>query len=334
MKAGRLSLAPTLLIRMVNSFHEVRIHAIHLECTGVKSLELVRADGGAILGQSPGAHIDVRLPQGQVRSYSLIDVSRDGRRCRIAVKREAHGRGASKWLHDVASVGTKLGASAPVNHFPLVEEASRSVLVAGGIGITPVLSMIRRLSELGRAWELHYAAASAECMPFHDEITQLAQGAGASFESYRSDTGTRRMDLATIVSGADAGTHLYCCGPARMIDAFIDAAQDRSSGTVHFERFGAAKEAAIAGGIQIRLARAGRSLTVPHGQTILDTLVKAGINVPFSCSQGVCGTCQVSVVAGVPDHRDDYLTEAEKSANNVILVCCSGARTPSLTLDL
>ena len=314
--------------------HEVRIHAIRDECEDVKSFELVRVDGAPLGGQSPGAHIDVHLPPGQVRSYSLIGSSTDGGASRIAVKRERDGRGASAWLHDAARVGTTLRVADPINHFPLVEDAPRSVLFAGGIGITPILSMVRRLSQIGRIWELHYAATSAASMPFQEEIGQLAREVGALVQTYRTDVGTRRMALDALVAEAPADAHLYCCGPARMIDAFVEAGRSRPAGTVHFERFAAAQQAVKEGGFSLHLARDGRTLLVPPGQTILDTLVKAGVNVPSSCGQGVCGTCQVGVLEGLPDHRDDYLTKTERDSNEVMLVCCSGARSPSLTLDL
>lgn len=315
-------------------FHDVRIRSIRSECGDVKSFELARVDGAPLQGQSPGAHIDVRLPQGQVRSYSLIGSSIDDGACRIAVKRERDGRGASTWLHQVAQVGTALQVADPVNHFPLVEDAPRSVLFAGGIGITPILSMVRRLSQLRRAWELHYAATSAASMPFQEEIAQLARETGARVQTYRADAGRRRMALDALVAETPADAHLYCCGPARMIDAFVEAGRSRPAGTLHFERFAAAQQAVKEGGFSLHLARDGRTLLVPPGQTILDTLVKAGINVPSSCGQGVCGTCQVGVLEGLPDHRDDYLTKTERDSNEVMLVCCSGARSPSLTLDL
>lgn len=304
----------------------VVVRQARLECEGVLSFELEAAGGGTLPGYTAGAHVDVALPGVGMRSYSLIDAPQAQPRCwRIAVKKDAAGRGGSRWLHDQLRVGQLLQATAPANDFALAEDAAHSVLIAGGIGITPLVSMIGRLRELGRSWELHYAASSPGAMAFREQV------AGNTTHYF---SGASRMDIAALLQGAAPVTHFYCCGPASMIDAFVAAGAGKDPGTIHFERFAATQAAATDGGFTLQLARAGRSLPVPAGKTILDVLLDAGVDVPYSCTQGVCGTCRIPVLGGEPDHRDDYLTDDERAANDCIIACRSGARSATLALDL
>lgn len=308
------------------------IRGMWLESPHVVCLELLPADGARWPDFAPGAHTDFQLPDGKVRSYSLVGRSGDGLGYRFGIKREEAGRGGA-WLHDVARLGTRLEISLPKGDFTLAEDAPATLFIAGGIGITPLLPMMARLNEIGRPWELHYAVSQPCEMAFRQRIEDLA-GEGGSVRTYFSDGSTDRMNIEALVDGAAEGAHLYCCGPARMIDHYAKACVRRAPQTVHFERFAADQEAATGGGFTLELARAGRTLAVPSGKTILDVLLDAGVDVPYSCSQGVCGSCQTRVLAGEPDHRDCYLSDDERAANDSMLVCCSGARSASLVLDL
>lgn len=238
-------------------------------------------------------------------------------------------------MHDTVEVGTQLAISDPKGDFTLVEQPGMSCFVAGGIGITPLLAMIERLVELGSPWQLHYAAASPQRMAFREHLLELAQSGGQVFFHF-SDGSTPRMDVQEIVRSLDAhpGAHVYCCGPARMVDDFLVATKPLESSTVHFERFGADQPLATEGGYTVELKSTGLRYPVPAGKTILDVLLEAGLDLPYSCGQGVCGSCHTKVIAGEVDHRDCYLTEDERAANNSMLICCSGAKSSSLTLDL
>jgi ferredoxin-NADP reductase len=253
----------------------------------------------------------------------------------IAVKREAQGRGGSACLHDKAVLGSALEISVPKGEFTLVEQPEPSCFVAGGIGITPLLPMIERLAELGHPWQLHYAAASPAHMAFHDRLMQLARSGGQVF-LYFSDGSTPRMDVGQVIRALDASpaAHFYCCGPARMVDDFLTATKDRPSGTVHHERFASAQPLATEGGYTVELASTGQRHSVPSGKTILDVLLAAGMDMPYSCGQGVCGSCYTKVISGDVDHRDCFLTEDEQASNSAMLICCSGARSGNLVLDL
>ncbi len=309
---------------------EVVIRGMRLESASVASFELVSPTDAALPPFAPGAHVEVAMPSGHTRSYSLVARTADGRGYCIAVKRDPASRGGSVWLHDVARLGMALRISAPKNDFPLVEDAACSVFMAGGIGITPMLAMLQRLSALGRPWQLHYAAPSAGQMAYREQVEQLA----GTCVFHAPDAEAGRMDVAAVVAAAPPGAHLYCCGPARMLDDFLAATAGRPANTVHYERFVAAQGAATDGGFRVKLARDGRCLPVPAGRSVLDVLLDAGLDVPYACTQGVCGSCQVPVLAGTPDHRDSVLTDEEKAANTSMLVCCSGALSEELTLDL
>jgi vanillate O-demethylase ferredoxin subunit len=222
----------------------------------------------------------------------------------------------------------------PTNDFTLDERAPASIFIAGGIGVTPILSMLRRLDALSRPWQLHYAARSTEEAAYADEIRAMAErGAGTVEFCFRSAC-TSRLDIAGIVADAPADAHLYCCGPGAMIDAFQVACSGRAPSSIHCERFSATAEADITGGFDLLLQHSGRRITVAPGKTILETLLDHSVEVSYACSAGVCGTCITRVIDGVPDHRDDYLTADEKQSNRSIMICCSGSHSATLVLDL
>jgi ferredoxin-NADP reductase len=313
---------------------DLRLSQIRLEADDVCSYEFVAAASGAALPAfTAGAHIDLHLPNNMVRSYSLANPPHDSRRYLVAVQREASGRGGSAWMHDSVRVGQVMRAGVPKNDFALQEAVEHSVFIAGGIGITPLLSMIARLDGLGRSWQLHYASRAPRATAFIDALADLDRGRGRVEHCFSSGRAAR-LDVAGIVARADSTTHLYCCGPARMIDAYVEAGASRHAGTLHCERFAAADAPAVEGGFEVVLQRSGKRLSVEPGKTILDTLLDHDVPVPYACSNGICGTCMTGVISGVPDHRDEYLSPEERKAGRSMLVCCSGSRSPSLVLDL
>ncbi|MFS2098875.1 2Fe-2S iron-sulfur cluster-binding protein [Variovorax sp. Varisp85] len=316
---------------------DLRLRQIRLEAEGIASYEFVSADGTALPTFGAGAHIDLHLPREMVRSYSLVNAPSDAQRYLVAVQRDSEGRGGSAWMHAAPRVGDLLRASPPGNDFPLAEDASgTSVFIAGGIGITPVLSMLRRLDTLGKHWRLHYAGRSPRETAYVEELRDMARrsdGRGEVEFCFGSERAAR-LDIAAIARGTPPDAHIYCCGPARMIDAFVAACGARAPHTVHFERFGASSAAATDGGYEVVLQRSGQRLSVAPGKTILDTLLDHAVDVPYACSAGVCGTCRTQVLAGEPDHRDDYLSAEEKQSNCAVMICCSGSRSQTLVLDL
>jgi ferredoxin-NADP reductase len=305
---------------------EVRVVCLREEAPGIVSCEL-RATSGALPECPAGAHVDVHLPNGLVRQYSVA--SARAASYVIAVKKEPAGRGGSAYVADNLRIGTVLQIGAPRQNYALDTDAARSVLIAGGIGITPLIAMARALDAQGRDWVLHYAVREPEHVIFRDEL-------GAWKDRVRihvsSQAGTR-LPLAQIVAGEAPHAHFYCCGPASMLDAFDEAVAAVPPAQVHVERFAAAKPA-DGSEFTVRLARSGITIPVATNQTIVDALVAAGVDAPYSCQQGICGSCEVKVLEGTPDHRDEVLTQAEKDSNATMMLCCSRALTGTLVIDL
>jgi tetrachlorobenzoquinone reductase len=310
---------------------EVRIKRISFEAETVNSYELVAPGGGDLAPFTAGSHIDLHLSNGMIRSYSLVNDQSERHRYVIAVNKDAASRGGSSLVHRKLRVGDIVTISHPKNNFALQETAAHSVLIAGGIGITPLLSMIRRLEALGRSWELFYAARTRANAAFLDELNILGPTVHLNFDQ---EPPAKMLDLPAIVRSAPHEAHLYCCGPVSMLEAFEAAAIDRPADHVHVEYFKAREQPSTEGGFEVRLARSGRTIVVPSGKTILDAVLDAGIAVNYACTEGVCGTCETRVIDGVPDHRDLFLSHEEQAANKSMMICCSGAKSPTLVLDL
>jgi ferredoxin-NADP reductase len=311
----------------------VRLRKICLEAENIVSYEFVAAGKQALPAFTAGAHIDLHLPGEKIRSYSLVNDPSETHRYLIAVQKEQNGRGGSAWMHASPRVGDLFAISAPVNDFPLEDDAAMSVFIAGGIGVTPIVSMAHRLNRLGRPWALHYGSRSRDHAAFVDDLGSLAGGSATVDFRFGPGEGGR-LDVAGIIRDAPADAHLYCCGPRSMIDDFLAACAGRPETHVHYERFVAGQQQAKEGGFDVVLHRSGRSITVSAGETILDALLDNGVSVQYACSAGVCGTCRTGVLEGEPEHRDDYLTDAEKRENRSIMVCCSGSKSKTLVLDL
>jgi ferredoxin-NADP reductase len=303
---------------------QVRVVALREEAPDVVSCEM-RAVGSKLPACPPGAHVDVHLPNGLMRQYSVV--SADDAQLLIAVKREATSRGGSAYITDSLRIGTRLRIGAPRDNFRLEPSAGRVVLVAGGIGITALLPMARRLQAEGRDWSLHYAVRSIEGAAFGAALRTFGDRVHWHVSSQR------RLSLSELVLAQPASTHFYCCGPNAMLDDFVAATAAVPRAQVHLERFGAAP-ARPGVEFMVRLARSGRVVPIANDQSIIDALVAAGIEAPYSCQQGICGSCEVKVLAGLPEHRDDVLTEAEKASNTSMMICCSRSHSPELVLDL
>lgn len=309
---------------------DMRLTAIIYGAESTNLFEFRTLDGSDVPAFTAGAHVDVNLPNGTIRQYSIASPQTDRSRYLLGIKLEAKGRGGSRFLHEQVRVGHVLKIGLPRNNFPLNETAASSVLIAGGIGITPMLCMVDRLQSLGANFRLHYAVrARSEALLAHvsdDDRVHL---------HVDSEQNGQLLDVAAIVAAAPAGAELYCCGPAPMLTAFEEACADRPKATVHLERFSAEDNVAATGGAYVvELAKSKRSITVQAGQTLLQALQQAGLTIKVSCEQGICGTCETRVLAGTPDHRDMILSDDEKASNQSMMVCCGGSLGPTLVLDL
>jgi vanillate O-demethylase ferredoxin subunit len=311
---------------------EMRLTAILFGATRTNLFELRPPRGGAVPEFTAGAHVDVYLPNGTIRQYSIASATCDRARYLLGVKLETNGRGGSRCMHEELRVGEVLKIGLPRNNFPLIEDAALSIFIAGGIGITPIKCMVDRLQDIGRAWRLHYAVRTRDEAVFADDFSTACDRFHLHVDSER---GGAVIDVDAIVAAAPADAQLYCCGPAPMLAAFERACAGRPGKFVHLERFSAPDNAAATGGAYtVELARSKRAIAVKPDQTLLQALQAAGITIKTSCQQGICGTCETRVLAGAPDHRDMILSDDEKAANDTMMVCCSGSLGPTLVLDL
>jgi len=309
----------------------VRLQSVSHAAQGIQVFEFVRPDGAALPTATAGAHIDLHLPNGMTRSYSLLQADEAPARYLVGVKRDPNGRGGSRYMHEQLRVGSVIEISAPRNHFPLLENAPHTVLVAGGIGITPVWCMAQRLQAIGASWELWYACRARADLAFLPELARF----GERVRLHVDEEAGHVLDLGAVVARAPAGTHFYCCGPAPMLAAYEAATSGLPPDTVHLERFGAAQPVQVTGGgFVVQLARSGIELAVPEGATLLDVLTANGVAIDSSCQAGICGCCEVRVLEGEVDHRDEVLTASQRAANSSMMACCSRAKGERLVIDL
>ena len=309
---------------------EVVLTGIRMAARDTNLYSFQRPDRSALPGAEPGAHIGVILPNGVERQYSLVHAAPDLSEYIVGVKRDANSRGGSIFMHDQLRVGSRIAILPPRNNFPLKQDAELVVLLAGGIGITPIYCMAKRLIAQGRAWELYYSCRSRMDTAFLDELSQYPQ---VHFHFDDEEAG-RFLNVAGIVEKLPKNAHLYCCGPAPMLAAFEAATAHWPPEQVHVEYFTPKFAAAQEGGYVVELARSKRELTIPPGKSILHAVRDAGIQVPHSCEEGVCGACETRVISGIPDHRDTILTEQERKENATMMICCSGSKSPRLVLDI
>ncbi|MFE7597990.1 PDR/VanB family oxidoreductase [Streptomyces sp. NPDC057494] len=299
------------------------VRSVVREAEGVRGLLLGDPAGAALAPWEPGAHLEVTLPSGAVRHYSLCGDPADRTTYRLGVLREPGGRGGSEEVHTSVGEGTVLDVRGPFNRFPLVP-AERYLFVAGGIGITPLLPMIRSLPP--GSWSLLYGGRSLATMAYREELSALP---GVTLVP--QDT-AGLPDLDAVLAGQPAGTAVYCCGP----EGLLRAVEDRWAGPLHMERFGAGpvERASGEGAFEVELRRTGRTLRVEPGRTLLDTVREVVPGVAYSCEEGWCGTCETKVIAGTPEHHDTVLGEDEKASGTTMMICVGRSRGDRLVLDL
>ncbi|MBC7725377.1 MAG: oxidoreductase [Burkholderiaceae bacterium] len=306
------------------------VRSRRIEADGVVSLELAPANGRDLPVWTAGSHIDLRLPDGVERQYSLCGDPADRSAWRIAVLLEPHGRGGSAYVHADIREGQTVRVRGPRNHFSFAAApGERVALIAGGIGITPILAMATAAEAAGADWTLDYSGRSRATMAFVDELRGRY---GERVRLHPSDEGNR-LDLSAL---AAFGGQLYCCGPTRLLDAVEAAGADLAPGAVHVERFEAKEfgEPVWTESFEVEFVLSGLTLTVPPGRSILQVAEENDVLVPASCRSGTCGTCETPVLEGEVEHRDSILTPEERSQNTLMMVCVSRAACPRLLLDL
>lgn len=296
------------------------------EADGVVSLHLVDPAGSPLPPWDAGSHVDVVLPDGTARQYSLSGAATEWA---ISVLDVPDGRGGSAWIHANAHEGTALQVRGPRNHFALVP-TQRYVFIAGGIGITPIIAMVREAERRGADWRLVYGGRRRSSMAFAEELEEL----GDRVRLVPQDT-EGLIDIAETLGAPQTGTAVYCCGPEPLLRAVEYECRSWPAGTLHVERFaGDPVDTTHDGSFEVVAERTGISVAVPPNRTILEVLADHGIDIPTSCGEGVCGTCETGVLEGDVEHRDALLSDAERAENTVMMVCCSRARSARLVLDL
>lgn len=305
------------------------------EAQDVVGLCLEAPDGGDLPPWEPGAHLDVTLPSGLIRQFSLCGDPADRTVYRVAVLREQVSRGGSQEVHERVQPGTRLELRGPRNHFPLVE-AEEYLLIAGGVGITPLLPMARMIAARGVPWRMIYGGRRRDSMAFLDELRELA---GERLQIVPEDE-LGRPDIDGALSSRGPRTAVYCCGPEGLLRAVEEGcARLGISDYLHLERFSANSalprpSATGSDSFEVYLAKTGVTLVVPPDRSLLSVVREAVPDVPFSCEEGNCGTCETEVLEGIPEHRDEVLTEAEREAGDTMMICVGRSKSSRLVLNL
>ncbi|MFG2623568.1 PDR/VanB family oxidoreductase [Streptomyces sp. NPDC048473] len=311
---------------------DLLVHRMTWEADGVLGVELTHPDGSPLPAWQPGAHIDVHIG-GHIRQYSLCSDPADTTHWRIGILREPASRGGSAHIHTQLRPGQILQVQGPRNHFELDagHDAEAYLFIAGGIGITPILAMAREAARTRTPWRLVHGGRSRTSMAFGAELAALAELPDGSVDFVPQDE-RGHIDLDTLLGNVPEGTQVYCCGPEPLL-----AAVEERCPAARTERFAAPVAPPRDGedtGFDVICSRTGRTVEVGPGSSVLDALEGAGITVPSSCRDGICGTCETKVLEGTPDHRDFLLSEGEKAAGASMMLCVSRSRTPRLVLDL
>ena len=311
----------------------LKLTDVRSEARDVMVFELRDAGGAMLPPFTPGAHLEVYLPNGLVRHYSLCNDARERDRYCIGVGLARESRGGSKYLHQNLRLGATLNVSAPRNNFPLELAAEESIFIAGGIGITPIMAMIRACEAAHRPWTLHYCTRNRQRTAFYEELRDLApQRLRFHFDDEQDG---RLFDVCAAVRDLAATAHVYTCGPAPLMKAVEAATADRPQDRVHFEWFSAsAVDHSADQPFTVVLRNSGTRYEVPPGRSILEVLEDHDAGVPYSCREGLCATCRTTVLSGECDHRDSVLSAAEKASNREMMICVSRARSAVLELDL
>jgi vanillate O-demethylase ferredoxin subunit len=314
----------------------VRVTKRAWEAEGILTFELAPLQNQPLPSFSAGSHVDVHIKPDLIRQYSLCNHPQEQDRYLIGVLRDPNSRGGSSAMHDEIREGDVLTVSEPRNHFPLKPGAKRSLLFAGGIGITPLLCMAEHLAQTGADFELHYCSRSLARTAFYRRLRQSPFAARVHFH-FDDGATEQKLDLSSLTSPPADGAHIYICGPGGFIDHVLNAFKGRGwpDEQLHIERFAAQEPSnEDSGAFTVKIASTGNSYVIPPNKSIVDALAEYGIQIPVSCEQGVCGTCLTRVLDGTPDHRDLLLTDAERAKNDQLTPCCSRAKSAYLILDL
>jgi ferredoxin-NADP reductase len=311
----------------------VRVTDVRAEALDVMSLEMRAVAGGELPPFEPGAHLELHLPNGLIRHYSLTNDWRERDRYVVGVARVADSRGGSSFVHSTIRAGAQLAIRGPINNFGLDPSAERFLFIAGGIGITPIMAMVRWCVAKGKPWRLIYAARSRQRAAFYEELRGLARDCA---QFHFDDECGQVLDVVDAVAGWNEGERVYCCGPAPLMDSVKALTGHLPSGTVRFEWFTTPKqdEPREANAFRVRLERSRLEFDVPEHKSILEVIEENGIEHPFSCREGLCGTCLTNVLSGEPDHRDYVLSDEERASGKLMTICCSRSKSPQLVLDL
>ncbi len=314
----------------------LRVAARVRETGDIVAFDLADPAGLDLPPFTAGAHIDIEIGPGLTRQYSLLNDPAERHRYQIGVLKDPHSRGGSIAMHDIQE-GDYVPVTGPRNHFPLHAAPHYALLLAGGIGITPLLSMARQCHREGQEFALHYCARTAAQAAFLPALQSCGFG-GSVHLHFDNEGDEQRLDLAAVLTALPADAHVYVCGPGGFMAWCLDtaAAAGIAEARLHREYFKAAESDATVteSAFQVKLASSGKILDIPANASILKILRTNGVNLPASCESGVCGTCLTGVLAGTPDHRDFYLTKQEREAGDVIMPCCSRAASPLLVLDI
>jgi tetrachlorobenzoquinone reductase len=311
------------------------VHTLRFEAQDIISIDLRPVTGESFPSFTAGSHIDLHLPNGMVRSYSLCNNPSEQQRYVIGVLKDKTSRGGSRCVHEQLRIGQHIQISEPRNNFPLKEDATHTVLLAGGIGVTPLLSIARRLKDLGKNFEFMYFARSRQGAAFITEIKAL----GVELTWHFDDEQGGPPNLSVLLNRRlpSASEHYYACGPAVMLDNFEKNCTLLGHKHAHIERFSAIDIAASAdakASYTVELKKSGKILKITPDTSLHDQLIANKVPVPFSCEEGICGSCETRVLEGEVDHRDSVLSSSERSSNTVMMVCVSGCKSQRLVLDL
>ena len=304
----------------------------------ILEITLEDENGGVLHPFTAGAHIDIAIPTGITRSYSLLGDAADRTAYRIAVLRDAKSRGGSSWVHDNLQPGMQIGISVPVNHFPLVRDIAPIVILAGGIGITPFLSMLHDIARTHRERPVHliYCARSRDTAAYVEDLANF-QLADFTIQHHFDDETGRSPDIEKLMSQRDPRSHFYACGPTPMLDAFEKACASLKIDNWFLERFRGITNTVdvdTSSDAIIVLAKSGREIQASRGRSILACLRESGVEPDYSCEEGICGTCEVRILEGVAEHRDQYMTAQEQATGATVITCVSRCKSPRLVLDL
>lgn len=318
-----------------DSVLNLTVVAVDASTEGVAVLELRDAAGRPLPSFEPGAHLEVYLPNDLIRHYSLCNDSTETHRYCIGVSLSPSSRGGSKYIHEQVQRGAILAVSAPRNNFHLLQGAGEYCFIAGGIGITPILPMIKWCENNGKPWRLYYCARSRQRAAFYEELRTLGEAEKNVHFHLDDEQRGGLFEPVKALRGLSPAAHVYCCGPAALMNAVAACAVAGDADRYHFEWFSARPaELASEKSFSVTIHSSGRRITIPPDRTILSVLEDHGIGVPYSCREGLCGTCETGVISGIPEHRDGVLSQAQRSASKTMMICVSRAQSDEIELDL